>query len=111
MTTLLFSPETRWECPNCTLTAVTYIIAPHAKFHMCRGLGGTWVPMVGAGTKCKVTIHEREDYIKDEVVYMTPDCRPVMKAVVTREDGEDCAVFAPAARITSETLELARSHA
>lgn len=111
MTTLLFSPETRWECPNCTLQTVTFIIAPHTKFHSCNGLSGAWVPMVRAGTKCKVTVHEREDYIKDEMVYMTPDMRPVMKAVVTRDDGEDCAVFAPTARITSETLEQMRSHA
>jgi hypothetical protein len=54
------------------------------------------LPMVPDGTKAKITIVEREDYVGREEVTLT-EGRPVMAAVVTREDGEDRVVFAPTA--------------
>jgi len=52
--------------------------------------------MVPAGTKAKVEANEREDYIGDEQVQLHQG-RPVMNLVVTRDDGQDCVIFAPTA--------------
>jgi hypothetical protein len=54
------------------------------------------LPMVPDGTKAKITIVEREDYVGKESVQMH-EGRPIMAAVVTREDGEDRVIFAPTA--------------
>jgi len=95
---LIDPPEHRWECPNCDHTHVTRETAPHTPFHPCRGLrGGLTSPMVPAGTRAKVEAREREDYIGNELVQLH-NGRPVMSVVVTRDDGQDCAVFAPTAR-------------
>jgi hypothetical protein len=52
--------------------------------------------MVPAGTRCKVEVREREDYIGKERVQMH-EGRPVMSVVTTRDNGQDTAVFAPTA--------------
>jgi hypothetical protein len=95
---LLTPPEQRWTCPNCPLEQVTREARPHSRMHACRGLFGLTVPMVPAGTRCKIEAVEREDYINGECVQLAPETgRPVMAAVTTREDGQDCTVYAPAA--------------
>jgi hypothetical protein len=96
---LLAAPERRWECPNCDLEQVTREAQPHSRFHPCRGLAGLTAPMVPAGTRCKVEANEREDYIGKEVVQLHHG-RPVMNVTTTRDEGVDCAVFAPAATAT-----------
>jgi len=54
--------------------------------------------MVPAGTRCKVETHDREDYVGKDVVQTIPETgRPVMAVTVTRDDGEDRAVYAPCA--------------
>lgn len=93
----LLTPECRWECPNCDQTHVTRQASPHSQFHSCRGLHGLTAPMVPAGTKCKVTAHEREDYIGQEKIQTDGEGRPVMNVITTRDDGQDCTVFAPVA--------------
>lgn len=93
---LLAPPEQRWECPACTLQQVTRRADVHTEFHHCRGLAGLWAPMVPAGTRCKVETNEREDYIGSERVQLH-EGRPVMNVVVTRDDGQDCAIFAGSA--------------
>lgn len=94
---VVLQPEQRWECPNCSLTDVTHEARPHTRMHPCRGLHGFIAPMVPAGTRCKVELREREDYIgNDRVVHH--EGRPVMSVITTRDDGQDCVVFAPAAR-------------
>lgn len=99
MTSVLLRPEQRWECPNCQQAEVTHLLADvvASQFHTCRGLKGLTVPMVPAGTRCKVEALEREDYIGSEVVTLDGEGRPVMSVVTTRDDGTDCAVFAPCA--------------
>jgi hypothetical protein len=67
--------------------------------HTCRGLAGLTAPMVPAGTRCKVEVAEREDYIAGEDVQRDGDGRPVMNVRVTRDDGEDLAVYAPTAHL------------
>jgi hypothetical protein len=89
-----------WECPNCP--AVDKTNDPRANpFHRCRGLAGLTAPLVPAGTKCQVTAHEREDYVGREIVPLH-EGRPIAQVRIEREDGEDCVVFAPTARIVAE---------
>lgn len=91
--------EQRWECPNCTMTDVTYDPRPHSQMHTCSGLKGMTTPFVPAGTKCKIEAHEREDYIGQDNVQLDADGRPIMSAITTRDDGQDCTVYAPVATI------------
>lgn len=93
----ILAPVQRWECPNCPATSVTREAQPHTRFHNCPGLAGISAPMVPAGTKAKVTAHEREDYIGGEDVQYDGNGRPIMAVVTTRDDGNDVAVFAPTA--------------
>jgi hypothetical protein len=99
---LLQSPEQRWECPNCDLKQVTRETQPHTRFHACRGLRGLTAPMIPAGTKAKVETKEREDYVGNEDVQTDGEGRPVMSVITTRDDGQDCAVFAPTAHMNSK---------
>lgn len=93
---ILQAPEQRWECPSCDLQQVTRRRDVHTEFHHCGGLAGLWAPMVPAGTRAKVETNEREDYIGKERVQLHQG-RPVMNLVVTRDDGQDCVIFAPSA--------------
>jgi hypothetical protein len=97
MTAALLERSQKWECPNCTFVDVTTEANPHSRFHSCAGLKGLTAPMVPAGTRCKIEAVEREDVIGDEVVQTDADGRPIMALITTREDGQDCTVFAPLA--------------
>jgi hypothetical protein len=101
--TPLITSLTEWVCPNCTATDVTHEAQPHTRFHSCKGMKGLTAPMVPAGTKCKVEAHEREDFIGGEIVQVDGDGRPVMSLITTRDDGEDCTVYAPTATAAAET--------
>ncbi len=94
MTVYQLRAETRWVCPLCTATDVTYEAQPHSRFHTCAGLKGLTAPMVPEGTNCKMEAHERDDYIGDEIVQTDGDGRPIMNVITTRDDGEDCTVYA-----------------
>lgn len=91
--------ERRWECPNCDLQDVTREAGVTSRFHSCRGLKGLSAPMQPAGTKAKVAAVVREDYVGRELVQTDGEGRPVMSIVTTRDDGQDCVVLAPAARV------------
>ncbi len=94
----LLTPHTLWTCPNCKLIEQTTQAGPHTRFHACKGLKGITAPMVRAGSRVKVTAVEREDYIGNEQVQLSPEGRPVMAVVTEREDGSnDTTVFAPTA--------------
>lgn len=97
MTVILQPPPQKWACPNCTEYAVTF--GQVNRFHACRALAGISVPMVPAGTRAKIEVREREDYIGTEDVQYDGNGRPVMSVVTTRDDGQDCAVYAPTAHI------------
>jgi hypothetical protein len=58
--------------------------------------------MVPAGTRCKVEAVEREDYVGRELVRVDGEGRPIMAVVTERDEGRDCAVFAPAASASRE---------
>jgi hypothetical protein len=99
--TVLLKPVHRWYCPNCRATDVTHEARPHARMHTCPKLGMLSLPMdllmVPEGTRAKVETHEREDYVGREQVFISPDGRPLMNVIITRDEGQDCAVFAPTA--------------
>lgn len=96
--TVLLSTVRHWYCPNCRAEDTTTEARPHSRFHACPKLGLT-APMVEVGTRAKVTAHEREDYVGNEVVTTNEAGRPVMSIVTEREHGQDVAVFAPAASV------------
>jgi hypothetical protein len=94
----LLMRETLWECPNCPQTARTLEPRPHTQFHACPGTHGLTVPLVQAGVKCKIEATERADYVGRECVQFAPeDGRPYMNVITTRDDGQDCTVYAPCA--------------
>lgn len=101
MTGIPLSPVTRWECPRCNKRDVTREVEPHTRFHTCPGMGGITAPMVREGERVKVETRMREDYVGREVVQTDDAGRPVMSVVTTREDGQDCTVYAPVASIQS----------
>lgn len=97
---ILAAPEQRWSCPNCPTEDVTR--DPRAQpFHRCPGLAGLTAPLVLAGTRCKVTAHERDDYIGRDLVQLY-EGRPIAQVRTTRDDGQDCVIFAPTARTIAE---------
>lgn len=87
----------RWSCPACGGADVTREVQPHTRFHACPAQAGLDTPFLRDGQSSKLTFVEREDYVGDEVVQTGDRGRPVMAAVVTRDDGEDRTVYAPAA--------------
>lgn len=98
----LLNPAHHWYCPNCRKEDVTHEPRPHSRFHACPRIGGLTMPMVPAGTRAKVELHERQDYVGKELVRLH-EGRPVMSAVTTRDDGQDVAVFAPTATARGDT--------
>lgn len=97
MTVILGPLVIKWHCPNCTRYTVT--IGQANRYHDCPALAGLSVPMVPAGTRAKIEVREREDYIGTEDVQYDGNGRPIMSVVTTRDDGQDCAVYAPTAHV------------
>jgi hypothetical protein len=93
----ILAPVQRWYCPNCRAEDVTHEARIHIRYHTCPKLRNLSAPMVPAGTKAKVEVHEREDYIGRELVRLDDNGRPVMNIITTRDEGQDCMVFAPTA--------------
>ena len=103
MTATLVRAVNRWYCPACKREDVTHEPRPHSRLHQCPASRGLSVPMVPAGTKAKVELREREDYVNGEVVQLDPERgRPVQSVIVTRDNGQDVAVFAPTATLRGE---------
>lgn len=96
MSSVVLASEHRWSCPNCSFEDVTREAAVHTRYHTCRR-SGLLAPMVPAGTRAKVELVEREDYVGRELVQTDAHGRPVMAVLTTRDDGTDCAVYAPTA--------------
>jgi len=96
----ILEPVAMWSCPNCPTEARLALPKPgQVHLHACSGLRGLLAPLLPAGTKAKVVVVEREDYVRDEIVQRDPELgRPVMSVVTTRDEGQDTIVFAPTAR-------------
>jgi hypothetical protein len=97
MSVPLISRVQDWRCPACGKTDVTREPRPHTRFHPCPALRGLTVPLLEAGTRAKMEVREREDYVGTDKVATDVSGRPVMSVVVTRDDGTDCVVYAPTA--------------
>lgn len=98
----LTPPERRWVCSRCDHHHVTHESRPHTPFHPCRGLAGLTSPMTPEGERVHVSVHEREDYVGDEVVTRDGNGRPIMSIQVERDGGTDVSVFAPQAKVEHE---------
>lgn len=68
-----------------------------SRFHPCPSLGLMLTPMIPAGTKAKITAHERDDYVGKDIIQTDAYGRPIMSITVERETGMDTVVFAPTA--------------
>ncbi len=89
----------RWYCPACRKEDVTTEARPHSRMHVCPAMRSLTVPMLPAGTKAKLELVERQDYIGHEIVQLDPERRrPVQSIVTTRDNGQDATVYAPTAR-------------
>jgi hypothetical protein len=97
----VLSKRTAWYCPNCPATDVTHEAQPHTRYHACPGLRGFSSPLVQVGVAAKVEAFVREDYIGKDIVSLDDSGRPIMSVVTTRDDGTDCAVFAPTATVSA----------
>lgn len=94
----IMRPTQHWYCPNCGKTDVTHEARPHSRMHTCPKLRFLIAPMLPAGTRAKVELKEREDYVGTEQVTLDPERgRPVQSIVTTRDAGQDTVVFAPTA--------------
>jgi hypothetical protein len=95
----LLEAYTDWACPNCPLTDRTRPLPPgSSRFHSCPGLHGLTAPLVRAGTSCKVTAEERQDYLGRELQATGDDGKPYMAVRTTYDDHDDLAVNAGLAR-------------
>jgi hypothetical protein len=95
----LLNAVTEWFCPNCSCQDTTPPLpAGSSRFHTCPGLHGLTAPLVRAGTSCKVTAEERQDYLGRELQATGDDGKPYMAVRTTYDDHDDLAVNAGLAR-------------
>lgn len=87
----------RWHCLGRFCDSKATTVDGATPMHPCRAAGGLMVPLVPEGTKGKLETVERGDWVGTEMVQTTAEGRPVMAVVTTRDDGQDCTVYAPAA--------------
>ena len=101
----LLAPVTSWYCPQCGKRDQTRQSGPHTRMHVCPKLRLLTVPMVREGTKARIVLNEREDYVGSERVQLDPERgRPVMNIVTERADGSnDVRVFAPTASSSAKS--------
>ncbi|MGE5228141.1 MAG: hypothetical protein ACM3MJ_00290 [Deltaproteobacteria bacterium] len=101
MTVPILRPTIRWYCPRgCGVEAVTHEARPHSRLHRCAKTYGLETPLLPVGTKGKVEVKEREDYIGTEMVQLDPERgRPVQSLITTRDEGQDVVMFMPAATL------------
>lgn len=92
----------QWRCPECSREHVTRETLPHTPMHQCPRLRGAWAPFVPAGTKAKLTVNTWEDYVGGELVQTDGEGRPIMSITTTRDEGQDCHIFAPTAQAVYE---------
>lgn len=100
MTVPILSATYVWTCPNgCGQEYRTDRVLPN-RFHTCPKLRFMQAPLVPEGTRARVFLREREDYVGRELVQLDPEKRrPVMSIITERADGSnDTIVLAPTAR-------------
>lgn len=104
MKALLLEPR-RLICPNgCPTFAIDTVNQETkvpigggaATMHACRAFSGLDVPLVPEGIAYEGRAVDRGDYVNGEKVQVHDD-RPVMAYEIVRDEGTDCAVYAPCA--------------
>ena len=80
-----------WYCPKCTEAART--VDDAIPVHKCAYGNGLISPLVRSGTKAKIIVVEREDYVGRERVQTDMNGRPVMNVTTVRDEGTDTIVF------------------
>ncbi len=93
----ILSRVREYYCPSCHMTEHAEVPLRGMRMHTCPKMGYLTTPLLPVGVKAKHERHEREDYIGHEKVRLDADGRPVMSITTTRDDGQDCTVFAPTA--------------
>jgi len=87
-----------WKCVECKKTDVTNDDGRGTRYHRCPKMRGINVPFLPDGTKAKLVLREREDYIGGELVQLDPEHgRPVASLTTIRDNGQDVIVYAPTA--------------
>jgi hypothetical protein len=90
-----------WSCSRCQEMAQT--VDAKIPMHHCKGMAGLLVPLTRQGDKTHQVVMDREDYVAGELVQCDANGRVVMAVKTIHNDGsEDCNVFAPTARLTTE---------
>ena len=97
---ILSPPPQLWYCQKCEAAAQT--VDAKVPMHPCPGMAGLMVPLAREGTKIAHFATDREDYVGKEIVQTDENGRPVMNVITKRNDGEDCTVYAPTARMNSQ---------
>ncbi len=95
---VILGAKREWYCAaGCGRTKVTEK-AGEVPMHRCPKMRRLIAPLTEVGTRAKLELHEREDYVGNEVVRLDPERRrPVMSITTTRDDGIDAVVFVPTA--------------
>lgn len=95
----LVKPVREWYCPECGFTDTTNDAVLTTHYHICPRLRFLAVGLVPVGTKARIVLKEREDYVGNENVQLDPERqRPVMSIITLRDDGSnDTVVLAPSA--------------
>ena len=88
---------TNWSCAKCSAWART--VDDKLPHHPCPGRAGLMVPLVREGTKAKLVVNEREDYIKKELVQVDGNGRPVMNVTTETDEGINCTVYPPTVKM------------
>lgn len=101
MIQVLEPPVRRWWCPACKFEHTTKTAKPHTPMHTCAKAAGMTVPLLPLGTKGKVELHEREDYVGAEDVQYDENGRAIQSVITTRDEGQDTTVYAPTALMSS----------
>lgn len=102
----LVPPAQVWCCQFCTTRVRTHGQGVATPLHPCQAHAGFRLPMVAerpdGGRDGHVRLVDREDYVGGEDVQLM-DGRPIMRAEVVREDGNDAWVYAPTAHASGRT--------
>lgn len=100
MTVAVLSAVQHWVCANGCGQTFDSPTPVTNRFHTCPRLRYLQAPLVLEGTKARVFLREREDYVGGELVQLDPEKRrPVMSIITERADGSnDTIVLAPTAR-------------
>lgn len=91
-----------WYCPNCNAEARSLKTDSKKAFHPCPKIPGLMSPMLIKGQSGKIVARVREDYVGKELVQCDANGRPIMSVVVTRDEGEDVAVYPGTAQMNTE---------